>query len=464
MRRAIACFLTIALSLTPETAVTQEKAPCVTTSSDAADWWGRTFVAALDQFYGTSWLAKHGQTMGAFPGSNLKTTLAPQLAGRLNEEANAALSVVRSIQKGVIAPTYGKKLAAPALTASVTADENADAQACTASGITLSADLMERLWLRSIEEAVKDPGLEVLTPPSSDEMVELLREQGTSLAGYERLKASSESPTPEGSVIGRRFHYFPFVRKADAEYTKALLFVLGHEASHHWQDGCDPENFDETRADLYGLLISATYFAEQFAPAFQAALKDSNRKKLIKQKLEEQRAARVRLRKNIYPQGFDDLDADYSKSSDEVLAKKTLKQIRDSVTEDELYEPSAREVFGQSGFETFTDIYLHGKLREYGSGDALHPPIEVRRKNLELALQRELDKADAILARRLAKDPTAFDRALKEFDRLRAKALVQLVSSAPPLKAEGPCTGSPGRMKLPQRRRRMSPHKSGPSY
>lgn len=163
---------------------------------------------------------------------------------------------------------------------------------------------------------------------------------------------------------------------ATVDYVKALLFLLSHEAAHHWLDHC-PENgvtiFAETRADDYGLLISTSWLGDQFNFAQQQADAANFRRALIKQAKENREEAKKRFRQNSYS-----IEPGYSFSLDRYWDEKTANET-DAALEHRINRdlpPKTEPDFslGRLGFETFVDVYEKAGLKEYLEGNSTHPP------------------------------------------------------------------------------------------
>jgi hypothetical protein len=64
----------------------------------------------------------------------------------------------------------------------------------------------------------------------------------------------------DGSVMDPTMESWILTRFSQEQYLKALCFIIAHEASHLWMDGCAASNENENRADAYAVLVSFELF------------------------------------------------------------------------------------------------------------------------------------------------------------------------------------------------------------
>ncbi len=178
---------------------------------------------------------------------------------------------------------------------------------------------------------------------------------------------------------------------ATMHYAKLLAFVIGHEASHIWIDGCSLTT-SELRADDYGFMLSSLLLDEQLIHAMLL-----NSKQLIGLALDrkfsayrlfgvkEVRANKVSCRGR--PEGTQACYCQWAALSNAQLRRKeasTKKAMRQAFME-ALSEmpPEFRQPLSKRGFELFSAVYEDMGTKEYLAGDITHPPVSLRKNRLQ---------------------------------------------------------------------------------
>ncbi len=197
--------------------------------------------------------------------------------------------------------------------------------------------------------------------------------------------------------------YF-MVKRAQIQYYQALLFVLGHEAAHHWFDRCSEKRSRaaEVRADAFGLLVSTTAMGEQYLSVISKEDVASLRKRRLADLLAERDEARTRLKANQYKslsvQGMLNDPFEPDRGTDRYLTSRSYSQIRAEVSS-EVGNPDAffLRPLGELGYETMSAVYNNSGFIEYSKGDFVHPSLADRVDHLDEEYKQEILKADGIL-------------------------------------------------------------------
>jgi hypothetical protein len=323
----------------------------------------------------------------------------------LTEDLNKLLDIVWQIEMSVVRRLYVSPEHArpfPHLKVKLDSDSEMGAWACLdKTTMQISPTLIRNMWINSVNEQISSR-IE-LDIKSQDQLLEAIRLTKPPKVTYQDFVHDTENAIRGADYNRLKLAAYGMAKFASIEYVKALLFLLSHEAAHHWLDHCPPYGvtiYSETRADDYGLLVSSSWLGEQFNQAQLEADSANLRRTLINQAREERKAAVARLKANSY-EAEPSFTLSPDKFSDQQIASESDAAITRRIERD---LPSKSEMpfsLGRQGFQTFVDVYEKAGLKEYLEGNSTHPSVAVRLKRLEHGYASENLKGRDILLGRL---------------------------------------------------------------
>jgi hypothetical protein len=151
---------------------------------------------------------------------------------------------------------------------------------------------------------------------------------------------------------------------ASREYLKGISFVLGHEASHLWFDGCEPgDAFDsELRADAYGALLAQAVFLDRcglgklLRPELAALAGDGDYTPLLHESPEHREASDL--------------------PGSQVLSEPTPRQDEEvKLTQTVVESPAWAKLLGRDGAAIGLSVYLGSGFSE---PDRAYLPADIR--------------------------------------------------------------------------------------
>jgi hypothetical protein len=345
----------------------------------------------------------------------------------LTDDLDKLLDIVWQIEVNVVrklytGPEHARRFSH--LRAKLDPESDMGAWACfDTNTIQISPLLIKNIWINSVREQTSggfEPDIR-----SQEQLLDAIHLPKPPDVTYQEFLDNTENAIRGEKYNGLKMAANGLVKLASIDYMKALLFLLSHEAAHHWLDRCPPYGVtisSETRADDYGLLISSSWLGEQFNFAQREAQAANLKRKLIRQAKEDREKAKKRLRINSYPiePGFFDPD----KLSDQQTAKESDAAIERRIDQDLPPKTDAPFSLGRLGFETFVDVYEKAGLREYVEGNSTHPPMAVRLKRLEHGYASENLVGKNILLERLGTE-RALQRLVEKMDQKRADTMLE---------------------------------------